>query len=188
MLRRQPKMAGNEISEHLSLCACATSHHEKSIMGVGKGRKRVVVDRGDRTAMVGQIEGKSLAGVERAVRLLSFDGLGQLAVVEGDRRIMAAVGGVTGHSDIVEREIVDLLRRASSGRLQPDEFHTRDVFAGSRVLEQGNKTPRLSCDVDHQRIELRLAATAAGATIGEFGQFVKSDLVNPEVALKTLDG
>src|SRR5260370_70449 len=131
---------------------------EKSIMGVGKGRKGVVVDRGDRAAMVSKIEAKGLARAECAVGLLSLDGLGQLAEVESERRIVAAVGGVAGDPDVVELKIVNLLGRAFAGRFQADKLHARDMFAGGCVLEQGNKTRRHSGDIDHQRVELLLAA------------------------------
>jgi hypothetical protein len=117
-----------------------------------------------------------------------MDGLGQFAVVEGEGRIVLAVGGIAGHRDIVEREIVDLLQRTFASRFQADELHARDMLARSGVLEQGNETWRHSCDVDHQRVELRLAGTAAGATIGQLGQFVEGELIDVEIAFKTLDG
>src|ERR1700738_338488 len=111
-------------------------------MRVSKGRESVVVDRCDRAAIVGKIESKRLSGVERAVGLLSMDGLGQLAVVEGEGRIVLAVGGIAGHRDIVESEIIDLLQRAFAGRLQADELYARDMFADSRVLKHGHETRR----------------------------------------------
>src|ERR1700730_16628365 len=154
-------------------------------MRVSKGRESVVVDRCDRAAIVGKIEGKRLSGVERAVGLLPVDGLGQLAVVEGEGRIVLAVGGIAGHRDIVEREIVDLFQRAFV-RFQADELYARDMLAGSGVLEQGNETRRQSCDVDHQRVELGLAGAAASATIGQLGQLVEGELVDSEVVFKTL--
>ena len=110
-------------------------------MGVGKGRKGIVVDRGERAAAMCKIETKSLARVEGAVGLLALDGLGQFGVVKGQSRIVLAVGGVAGQPDIVEREIVDLLQRAFV-RLQADKFHARDVFADSRVLKQGHEPRR----------------------------------------------
>src|ERR1700738_740572 len=110
-------------------------------MRVSKGRESVMVDRCDRAAIVGKIEGKSFR-VERAVGLLSLDGLGQLGEVEGEGRIVLAVGGIAGHRDIVEREIVDLLQRTFASRFQADKLHARDMLAGSGVLEQGNETWR----------------------------------------------
>src|SRR5260370_41381853 len=66
-------------------------------MGVGKRGKRVVVDRGDRAAVVGEIEGKGLAGVERAVWFLTIDRLGQFAGVERNDLVVLAVGGIASN-------------------------------------------------------------------------------------------
>ncbi len=78
-------------------------------MRMGEGSKRVMIDRG---VAVGDIDRKSLAGIERAVRIVPFDRLGQFGVVEGKRGIVPAISGVSGHRDVVEREIIDLLRCA----------------------------------------------------------------------------
>jgi hypothetical protein len=56
---------------------------------MGKARQSVMVDRGKRAAM-SKIESKALARIERAVRLLPLDGLGQLAEVEGEGSIVLA--------------------------------------------------------------------------------------------------
>src|ERR1700675_4312419 len=141
-------------------------------MGVSKSREGIVVDRRDRAATMDKIEGKSFRA-ERAVRLLCVDGLGQFAVAEGECGIVLAVSGIAGHRDIVEREIVDFLQRAFASRFQADKLHARDVFAGSRILEQGNETRRQSRDVDHQRIELRLAGTAARAAMASLVSSLK---------------
>src|ERR1700732_4970752 len=91
-------------------------------MGVGQGGEGVVVDRRD-LAVMGEIEAKALACVGRAVGLLPVDGVGQLAEVEGEGGIVAAVGGVAGDPDVVELTIVNLLgaclRRPVSSRQAP---------------------------------------------------------------------
>ena len=145
-----------------------------------------MIDRSDR-ATSGKIEGEGL-GVERPVRVLPLDRLGHLRVVEGKRRIVSAVGRIAGNRDVVEREIGDLLESIAA-RLQPHKLHGRDVLAGGGVLEEGNETRRQSCDVDHQRIELRLAGDATPSTraVRQLGQFVEGELVNREGALVALD-
>ena len=54
-----------------------------------------------------------------------------------------------------------------------------------RVLEQGNETWRHSCEIDRQRIELRLTGDCAAN--GQLGQFVEGELIDGEIAFKTLD-
>src|ERR1700738_1992687 len=103
------------------------------MMGMRKGRKRIVVDRG---VSAGDIEGNRLAGVERAVRVLSLDGLAYLGVIEGDGRIVPAVSGIARHRDVVQLQIIDFLRRAFAD-LQSDKLHAWDAFAAGRILEQG---------------------------------------------------
>ena len=158
-------------------------------MRVGEGCQRIVIDRCDRAAL-GEIEADRLAGSGRTIRLLRVDGLGHLGVVEGDRGVVAAVGGIAGHGDVAELEIVDFLQAALADGLQAHQFHRLDMRASGGVLEQRDETGRQPCDIDHQWIELHFAGAGAGAAAccAYSGQCVEGELIDREIPFIALDG
>src|SRR6185295_20276183 len=108
-------------------------------MRMGEGSQRVVIDW--RVSL--DVEAEGVAGAERAVWILSFDGLGQFGIVEGDGRVVPAVGRNPGDRHVVELEVIDLLQVALAGRLQSDELDARNVRAVGGVLQQGDEFRRL---------------------------------------------